>query len=109
MENFLSINSLHTHEMIPGFKARFVHTEFMTISYWEIQEGSFLPEHVHHHEQISQVLEGRFEFTINGISQIMEPGRLAVIPPNVVHSGKALTECKVMDIFYPVRDDYRLK
>jgi quercetin dioxygenase-like cupin family protein len=109
MENFLSINSLKTHELIPGFKARFVHTESMTISYWEIQQGSILPEHTHHHEQISQVLEGRFEFAINGVCQIMEPGRLAVIPSNVVHSGRALTDCKVMDIFCPVRDDYRMK
>lgn len=109
MENFLSINSLKTREMIPGFKARFVHTESMTISYWEIKKGGILPEHAHHHEQISQVMEGRFELTIDGVSQIMEPGRLAVIPSNVLHSGRALTDCKVTDIFCPVRDDYRMK
>lgn len=107
MSTFIKLNEIKQVEMIPGFKARFIHTANMTISYWEIAMGSKLPEHHHHHEQVSQVMEGKFELTINGVSQVMEQGKIAVIPSNAIHSGFAITACKVMDIFHPVREDYR--
>jgi quercetin dioxygenase-like cupin family protein len=53
------------------------------------------------------VLEGRFEFTLAGETRVVEAGTAAVVPGNVAHSGKALTACRVMDVFYPCRDDYR--
>ena len=34
------------------------------------------------------------------------PGDIAVIPPNVKHSGKSITNCKIIDVFYPIREDY---
>lgn len=108
MDHFLEIEDQKQNEMIPGFKARFVHTERMTISYWEVEKGSKLPEHKHHHEQVSQVLEGEFELTVDGVKQLMVPGKLAVIPSNVLHSGLAITDCRIMDIFQPVREDYKL-
>jgi len=58
-------------------------------------------------EQIMQVLEGKFEFTLDNVTAIYEPGTLVVIPPNAPHSGKALTACKLMDIFSPVRNEYK--
>ncbi len=106
MKKFIDRNSLKSHNMIPGFKARFIHSDKMTISYWDIESGSQLPEHSHPHEQISQVLEGKFKLTIGGESMLMTPGITAVIPSNAIHSGEAMTGCKVMDIFVPVREDY---
>lgn len=32
---------------------------------------------------------------------------IAIIPSNIPHSAKALTACKVTDIFSPVRKDYK--
>ena len=102
----IDINKLHQFELIPGFKARFVYTENVTISYWEVKKGSQLPEH-HHHEQLSQVAEGTFHLTIDGWLNIMEEGKVAIIPSNAVHSGQAITDCRIMDIFNPVREDYK--
>ena len=58
-------------------------------------------------EQISQVLEGKFELTINGESKVYEPGGVVIIPSNIPHGGAAITDCKLLDIFSPVREDYR--
>ncbi|MGF1923443.1 MAG: cupin domain-containing protein, partial [Bacteroidia bacterium] len=59
------------------------------------------------HEQITEVREGEFQLTFAGETKIYKPGMIAVIPPHVEHSGVALTDCKLLDIFLPVREDYK--
>ena len=93
-------------EMIPGFRARFVHSTRMTVALWDIDEDAVLPEHHHPHEQITQMLEGEFELTVNGVAHHLKPADIFVIPPNAIHEGRALTACKIMDTFSPVRADY---
>jgi quercetin dioxygenase-like cupin family protein len=102
----LHFDHLSSHEIIPGFVGKFVHTDSMTIGRFEIAEGAVLPSHSHIHEQVSQVLDGLFELTIDGVVQVYKKGMVAVIPSNVVHSGRAIVNCVVMDIFVPVREDY---
>jgi quercetin dioxygenase-like cupin family protein len=94
-------------ELIKGFRGRFVHTEKSTLVFWEIEAGAELPLHAHFHEQTTYVMEGRFELTVAGETQVYEPGLVAVIPSNVEHSGRALTPCKILDVFCPVREEYR--
>ena len=79
----------------------------MTVVQWTVAAGATLPEHAHPHEQVSHILEGEFEMTIDGRSERLGPGTLAIVPPNVTHSGRAITECRIIDIFHPVRDVYR--
>ena len=79
----------------------------MTLAYWDVKKGAQVPEHAHHHEQMMQVLEGRFEFTLEGLCKEYGVGEIVVIPPNHKHSARALTDCKIMDIFSPVREDYK--
>ena len=37
----------------------------------------------------------------------MKSGKVMVLAPNVPHSGKALTDVNVIDVFHPVREDFR--
>lgn len=104
----IQIHNIPPVEIKPGMKARFIHTEHTTLAYWEVEEGAILPMHSHFHEQVTTVTEGQFELTIGNDTQIYGPGFVAVIPPNVVHGGRALTACKIFDIFSPVREDYKL-
>lgn len=79
----------------------------MTIAFWEIESGAELPLHNHVHEQMTKVEEGQFELTVGGETKVYTKGMVAMIPPNVAHSGKALTSCKLLDVFQPVREDYK--
>ena len=104
---FLNLEDVELRELIPGFNVRFVHTENMTFAFWKVEAGSVLPEHSHPHEQVAQMIEGEFELTVDNETKVLTPGTVAIVPPNAAHSGKALTGCRIVDVFYPVREDYR--
>lgn len=104
---FLNLSDIEKKELLPGFSVRMVHTEKMTLAYWDIKKGSILPEHSHHHEQVAaQVISGEFELTLAGETKVMKAGDVAVIPSNTLHSGEAITDCQLLDVFSPIREDY---
>jgi quercetin dioxygenase-like cupin family protein len=50
------------------------------------------------------VLEGEFEFHIDGESRTMRPGDVAVIPPWVPHGARTSeSPCSEVDMFAPPR------
>ncbi len=104
---FFELKEIPGREIVPGFTARFVHSQFMTFSYWEVKAGAVLADHSHPHEQVANLLSGKFEMTVAGETRVLEPGMVAVIPPEAKHSGRALADCYILDVFCPVREDYR--
>lgn len=104
---FTELSNIPSREIIPGFHGKMIHTDSMTFAFWEIEAGAPLPEHSHPHEQVAHMIEGEFEFTLNGETRVVTPGMLTVIPSNMPHSGKAITDCKILDVFQPVREEYR--
>jgi quercetin dioxygenase-like cupin family protein len=105
--DYKNVHEMETKEPIPGMKARFLHSDSMTFAYWEIAEGAELPEHAHSHEQVLHVFEGEFDFTVDGETKRIGPGSVVVIPSNAVHSSKSLKKGWVLDVFHPVREDYK--
>jgi len=98
---------LETRTVIPGFHGRFVHSGAMTFVLWKIDAGAVLPPHAHPHEQVVHQFEGELEVTVEGVTTVLKAGMVAVVPPHALHSGRALTDCRTMDAFYPRREDYR--
>ena len=107
MDHFLKLESIPEKEIVKGFHAKFIHTDNMTIAYWRVEKGAALPLHSHIHEQVTNVLEGQFEMTVGDKTSICENGKVVAIPSNIPHGGKAITDCFILDIFQPVREDYR--
>ena len=103
----VDFSKIEPKEIMKGFKGKFIHTENTTLAFWEIEKGASIPLHSHFHEQTTQVVEGKFKLTVAGETKIYENGLVAVIPSNVVHGGVALTDCKILDVFSPVRQDYQ--
>jgi quercetin dioxygenase-like cupin family protein len=99
-------NKMEWSTIIPGYRAKFVHSNNMTFALWDVDEGASLPEHSHPHEQVTHLLEGKFEITIDANTKVLQAGQIATIPSNTKHSGKAITACRIFDAFYPVREDY---
>ena len=105
--NFYNFNDIEAKEVAPGFFSKLIHTETNTLNFLEVKKGSSIQRHRHVHQQCSFGIEGRFELVVDGVPHVLENGVFAIIPSNVWHSGTALTDCKLIDVFSPVREDYQ--
>jgi quercetin dioxygenase-like cupin family protein len=79
----------------------------MTLGYVDIKAGSVLGEHQHVHEQITLILAGQLDMKIGGQPYSLTAGMCHVIPSGTLHSAYAVTDCTVIDVFNPARDDYK--
>jgi quercetin dioxygenase-like cupin family protein len=107
--HYINLNEMPSKELFDGYQVKMIHSERMTISFVDIEAGKPFPEHSHPQEQITNIIEGEFEITIGDETHIFKAGESAVIPPNVLHSGRTITRCRVIDTFAPVREDYKAK
>jgi quercetin dioxygenase-like cupin family protein len=104
--HFKNLKDIEEIEIMPKIKVRFIHSINMTFAFWKIEAGAIFPEHSHPHEQVGTILDGEFEFKVENEKKIMKKGDVALVGPNVNHSGMALTNCDIIDVFSPIREDY---
>jgi unsaturated pyranuronate lyase len=101
---FIDTNQLDLREPREGWKGRFFHSRNMTFAYYTVQAGAWIHEHSHANDEVWNVLEGQVEITIAGETRIAGPGSAAVVPPDSLHSAKALTDARVIVVDYPLRE-----
>lgn len=104
-----NIHEIPSCKLIEGYDAQFIHTDNATYSHVKAAAGAILPTHAHPQEQVSYILDGTFELTVDGVKHVLAPGQVFVIPSNTMHSGLAITNCFILDVFTPLREDYREK
>jgi quercetin dioxygenase-like cupin family protein len=103
---FVDISRLDVIERLPGWYGRYFQSASMTVAHYDFKGGSSIHEHFHPQEEIYEVLEGELEVTIDGAVQIAHAGIVAIVPSNVCHSVKALTDGRVIIVDYPRRRDF---
>jgi quercetin dioxygenase-like cupin family protein len=99
-------NSIEEERLNPQFSRRVIHTQNMTIARIKLEKSAVVPEHSHHHEQISMVEEGSIRFVVEGREHILRAGDTLTIPPHVKHQVEALEDTIATDVFCPVREDW---
>ena len=101
------IKNIKPKELVPGITGYYAHGNSMTFGYVELKAGSNVPMHQHVQEQITYILEGELDMLIGGKACLLTHGMYYVIPSNTPHSAIAKTDCKLIDAFNPVREDYK--
>lgn len=94
---------------VPGdlFDVRFISTGNFSVAFNKLKKGAEVPMHTHEHETIDYVIDGTLELIIDGEISVMSAGSVAHVASNVPHAATALTDCSVINIFYPVREDFQ--
>jgi quercetin dioxygenase-like cupin family protein len=103
---FVDISSLRVVERLPGWHGRYFHSPSMTFAHYDFVRGSSIHEHSHPQEEVYEVIEGELEITINGVTKIVRPGMVAIVPSKVPHSIKALTDGRAIIVDYPLRPEF---
>jgi len=103
---FVDTSKLHVIERLPGWHGRYFHSPSMTFAHYDFARGASIHEHFHPQEEVWQVIEGEVEMTIDGVAQIAGPGMVGIVPSNVRHSVKALTDGRAIIVDYPLRPDF---
>ena len=101
------IKNILPKELVPGITGYYAHGSSMTFGYVELEAGSSVPVHQHVHEQITYIIEGQLDMVIDGKPCLLTAGMYHVIPSNTPHGAEAKTDCKVIDAFTPLREDYK--
>ena len=101
------IKDITPKQLMEGITGHYAHGQNMSFGFVEIKAGTIMPKHQHVHEQITYIIEGQLDMDIDGIDYSLTPGCYYVIPSNIWHGATAITDCKLIDVFGPVREEYK--
>ncbi|WP_375452479.1 cupin domain-containing protein [uncultured Devosia sp.] len=94
-------------ELAPGNRRRvLIHTSEMMQVEFAFDAGAIGALHSHPHVQVSYVAEGRFEVTIDGVTETVSTGGSFIVPSGLVHGVRALEAGRLVDVFTPARADF---
>jgi len=97
-------------ELVPGVRMKPLFGEGAMLNLLEFDADARVDRHSHPHEQLGLVMEGELVLEIDGVAHRLHAGDAYRIAGTVEHA--AWTEgvpCRVLDVFQPVREDYRAR
>jgi quercetin dioxygenase-like cupin family protein len=93
-------------DLNPLLQRQFVVGQEVMLARVLLKKGCIVPEHSHHNEQITYILEGALKFSIDGREIVVHSGEVLTIPPNMPHKAEAVEDTVDLDIFNPPRADW---
>jgi unsaturated pyranuronate lyase len=99
-------SSVPLEDLNPLIQRHFVVGQDIMVARVLIKKGGIVPEHSHHNEQVTYILEGALKFWIDGKEIVVNAGEVLTIPPNMPHRAEALVDTVDLDVFYPPRADW---
>ena len=102
-----SWDSVREERIKEDLTRRVINGEKITLGKMWFAEGGVVPIHHHENEQFTTVHRGSIEFHIEGKKILLKAGDVLHIPSNVPHRVVALEDSEAVDIFTPVREDWR--
>ncbi|HEY8672657.1 MAG TPA: cupin domain-containing protein [Candidatus Dormibacteraeota bacterium] len=101
---YVDVNAIGSIELVPGLIFRPVLGERTMLNFVSFAPHTEAPMHVHEEEQIVLVIDGEFEFDIEGDVRTMRAGDVAVVPSWVRHGARTRSaSCREVDVFNPPR------
>lgn len=99
-------NSIPLEDLNPLLQRQFVVGQEIMLARVLLKKGCIVPEHSHHNEQLTYILEGALKFWIDGREIVVHAGETLCIPSNMPHKAEALEDTVDLDVFAPPRADW---
>jgi quercetin dioxygenase-like cupin family protein len=98
--------SVELEDLNPLLQRQFVVGQDVMLARVLLKKGCIVPEHSHHNEQITYILEGALKFWIDGKELVVNAGEVLTIPPHMPHKAEAMEDTVDLDVFNPPRADW---
>jgi len=93
-------------QLNPLLRRQFVVGQEIMLARVLLKKGCVVPEHSHHNEQLTYIVEGALKFWIDGREIVVHAGETLCIPSNMPHKAEALEDTVDLDVFAPPRADW---
>ena len=103
---YIPWSTVELEDLNPLLQRQFVVGHDVMLARVLMKKGCVVPEHSHHNEQITYILEGALKFWIDGKVIVVRAGEVLTIPPHMPHKAEALEETVDLDVFNPPREDW---
>lgn len=99
-------DSIALEDLNPLLQRHFIVGENMMLARVLLKKGCVVPEHSHHNEQLTYIIDGALKFWIDGKELMVRDGEVLTIPPHMPHKAEALEDTVDLDVFNPPRADW---
>lgn len=103
---FVPWHTIPLEELNPLLQRQFVVGQEIMLARVLLKKGCIVPEHSHHNEQLTYILDGALKFWIDGREIVVHSGEVLCIPAHMPHKAEALEDTVDLDIFNPPRADW---
>ena len=98
--------TIQLEDLNPLLQRQFVVGQEIMLARVLLKKGCIVPEHSHHNEQLTYILEGALKFWIDGREIVVHAGEVLCIPAHMPHKAEALEDTVDLDVFNPPRADW---
>jgi quercetin dioxygenase-like cupin family protein len=102
----ISWHMIPLEELNPLLQRQFVVGQEIMVARVLLKKGCIVPEHSHHNEQLTYILDGALKFWIDGREIVVHAGEVLCIPAHMPHKAEALEDTVDLDVFNPPRADW---
>jgi quercetin dioxygenase-like cupin family protein len=99
-------SSVELENLNPLLQRQFVVGQEIMVARVLLKKGCIVPEHSHHNEQFTYIMEGALKFWIDGRVIVVNAGEVLTIPANMPHKAEAMVDTVDLDVFTPPRADW---
>lgn len=103
---FQSLKNLPEEKITDTISRRVLAGEKEMVVWWSMKAGAHAAGHRHPHEQIFWVVSGTMDIRIGTERRVCGVGDVGVIPGGVEHEAWFPSDCEVIDVFAPPREDF---
>ena len=103
---YIPWNTVELENLNPLLQRQFVVGQDIMLARVLLKKGCIVPQHSHHNEQVTYILEGALKFWIDGKEIVVNAGEVLTIPPHMPHKAEALADTVDLDVFNPPRADW---
>src|ERR1700690_4414587 len=103
---YIPWRTIPLEDLNPLLQRQFVLGQEIMLARVLLKKGCIVPEHSHHNEQVTYILDGALKFWVDGQEIVVHAGEVLCIPAPMPHKAEALEDTVDLDVFNPPRADW---